>query len=445
MTKNKKQNSDLAAGAAVADITPQNPHFLFGYPFVERISEGTHDPLLSSALYLTDHNEQVLLLSNDVIFVSKASAFRIRKEIARRTGIPEGNIMISATHTHSGPVTVDCVNSSNDPIVPKADAGYVRYMEGRTIETGVKAFQNAVPAKIGFLVAHSAGIGTNRHDPSGPANLDVPAILVKNGNDEYMAAMLVCNMHPTILHENSKLYSGDFPAFTREILQKQYLGSECPVLHFTGAAGNQSPRHVTRENTFDEAYRIGEIIATAIGNKIDEGLDFSSGVAVSGCHKEVDLPKRRFPEVASAKEHRDKSLEQFEFLKKTSASPQDIRTAEVNWFGSEELLHLTKLHAEGKLETVYQSCLPAEIQVIKIGPFNFAAWPGEIFIEYALALQEKSKNTFLITLTNGELQGYIATKEAEDKGYYEASNSIFHFSSGEVLVNETIKLIETKA
>jgi hypothetical protein len=318
-------------------------------------------------------------------------------------------------------------------------------MEDKIIETACNAFQNAAPTKAGFLLADDGtGIGTNRHDPSGPADLDIPAVVIKNKNNEYIAAMLVCNMHPTILHEDSKLYSGDFPAFTREILQKQYLESECPVLYFTGAAGNQSPRHVTKENTFKEARRIGEIVATAVGKKIKEGLEFSSDIAVLNLQRKVDLPRRRFPEVASAKEHRDKTLERFEYLKKTSARPQDIRTAEVNWFGSEELLHLSRLNAEGKLEDVYRSCLPAEIQVIKIGPYNFAAWPGEIFIEYALALKKKLENTFLITLTNGELQGYVVTKEAKDKGLYEASNSIFHYSSGKILVDETIKLIETE-
>jgi neutral ceramidase len=437
-----KHNNNLFSGAAITDITPQNSQFLFGYPFVERMSEGTHDPLLSSALYLSNGDGQALLISNDVIFVSKASVSRIRREISKKTGIQEGNIMVSATHTHSGPVTVDYVSSSNDPVVPKTDKEYVRYMENKITEAGCAAFQNAVPAEAGFLVADGTGIGTNRHDPAGPADLNIPAVVIKNKNDEFIAAMLVCNMHPTILHEDSKLYSGDFPAFAREILQQQYLGSKCPVLYFTGAAGNQSPRHVTKENTFEEARRIGEIVATAVGTKINEGIHFISEVPVLSLQKLVDLPKRSFPDVARAEAYRQKSLERFEYLKTTSKNSQEIRTAEVDWFGAEELLHLAKLNEEGKLGNVYQSCLPAEIQVIKIGEWNFVAWPGEIFIEYALALKKELSNTFLITLANGELQGYIATEEAENKGFYEASNSIFHFSSGKIMVDETMRLVK---
>ena len=46
--------SQLVAGACASDITPVEPLFLFGYPHVERVSTGMHDPLLASALYLFD-------------------------------------------------------------------------------------------------------------------------------------------------------------------------------------------------------------------------------------------------------------------------------------------------------------------------------------------------------------------------------------------------------
>lgn len=445
--KNKMNKKDkitgLIAGAASVNITPLNAQFLFGYPFVERISKGVHDWLLCSALFLEKGENQTLLISSDVIFISKASTARIRAEITKKTGISAASIMVSVTHTHSGPITVDYVSSSSDSVVPKADVKYIRYMEDKIVEAACNAVKNATDAKVGFVVANATGVGTNRHDPSGPADMDVPAIIIKNINDEYIACMLVCNMHPTVLHEDSKLYSGDFPAYAREILQKQYFGRECPVVYFTGAAGNQSPRHVTKENTFAEASRIGGIIAKAVGTKINEGIEYSSEITVSTLQKLVDLPKRQFPDVEQAKIRQEEFKDRFIQLKKTSENTQKIRTAEVDWFGAEELLLLSKLAAKGELDDYYKSCLPAEIQVVKIGTFNFVAWPGEIFVEFALELKNENKNTFLITLSNGEFQGYIATKEAEDKGYYEASNTIFSCLAGEVLVKETIGLLKT--
>ena len=114
----------------------------------------------------------------------------------------------------------------------------------------------------------------------------------------------------------------------------------------------------------------------------------------------------------------------------------------MNWFGAEELLFLSKKNESGSLEKAYKACMPAEIQVIKIGDWCIIAWPGEIFVEYALELKKRFDKVAVITYANGELQGYITTKEAVDKGYYEAGNSLFSWESGVVLVDKTTELIK---
>jgi len=438
----EKIEKKLLAGAATLDITPGESQFLYGYPFVERMSTGVHDCLLSSALYMTDGSEEVIFVSNDLIYISKASVERIRKGIFEKTGVPAANIMIGATHTHSGPVTVDCMVSTNDPVVPKVNKEYLEYMEKQTIQAACDAFDHAVLAEAGFFKADGTGIGTNRHDPLGPADMDIPVMVIRQlERKSFIACMLVCSMHPTVLHEDSTLYSGDFPSFAREIIQKKYLKCGCPVVYFTGTAGNQSPRHVTKNNTFEEARRLGGIIANAVGKKITEGIDYLSDVSVGCLHSEVDLPKRQFPPVEQARLHRENALLQFEKLKGFSDNPQEIRTAEVDWFGAEELLHLSVMAESNELEKYYRLCLPAEIQIIRIASCNFVAWPGEIFVEYALELKKKAENTFVISLANGDLQGYIASKDAEEKGFYEASNSIFDSSGGDTLVTETLRLL----
>lgn len=432
----------LKAGAAIADITPQEPHFLHGYPFVERISTGTHDPLLSSALYLTDGETQVLFISNDVIYVSKDSTERIRNAVFSKTGIPVCNIMIAATHTHSGPVTVDCVASESDPVVPKVDEKYLAYLERGVIEAGCNAFENAVSAEIAFKTGDATGVGTNRHDPAEPKDMELPIMIVRNAEKDYVACMLVCSMHPTILHEDSTLYSSDFPYYVREVLQQEVLGDACPVIYFTGTAGNQSPRHVTKANTFEEASRIGKIIVDTVKSQLSENILYTADRPISVLQVFTDLPRRQFPMAEWAGQCRDVAKERFENLRKTGGDPREIRTAEVDWFGAEELLYLSTLAQSASMDTIYERCLPAEIQVIKIGEWKFVAWPGEVFVEFGLHLKSLFGNIALITYANGELQGYITTKEAHDKGFYEAGNSFFDHRAGDILMNETIVLLE---
>lgn len=432
----------LKAGAAQIEITPKDSQFLFGYPHIERYSTGTHDPLLSSALYLSDGQTEIVFIANDIIFVSKDVVRQAREKIEKAIGIPANNIMITATHTHSGPITVDYVSCQADPVVPNADKKYVQFMEDQIVKSAIAAYKNAQPAKIGLAIVDDTGIGTNRRDPDGPADHNVPVLMVKSLNDKNIACMLVCSMHPTVLHEDSKLVSGDFPGLSRIHLQENVLGRDCPVLHHTGPAGNQSPRHITNANTFEEANRLGKILGKAI-EKVLSAVEYDDDIAINVKQKFVaDLPKRNFLTARQAQAKLDDAVQKLEHLRNTNASKQDIRTAECDWFGAEETLTLAKTVENGTLKQAYKLCLPAEIQIIKVGQWNFVGWQGEIFIEYSLAVKNKSENTFVISLANGEMQGYIVTKESAEKGGYEASNALFSYESGNVIVDNTIQLLK---
>jgi len=288
----------------------------------------------------------------------------------------------------------------------------------------------------------ATGLGTNRHDPAGPKDMQVPTMLVRGTDKKYICAMMVVCMHPTVLHEDSTLCSADFPHYTRELLRKELLGEGCPVAYFTGTSGDQSPRHVTHGNNFSEAQRLGEIVAASVIAKASEGLVFQRGLDIAVASRNLELPRRNMPSVEWAVANRDRAKAHFEELKADpTADKRETRTAEVDWFGSEEALLLATLGANNELEDVYASCLPAEIQVVKVGEFRWAAWPGEVFVEFGLELKKAFKNVSLIGYANGDLQGYVVTREAVEKRYYESGNSFFDVSAGYLMLEETKNLI----
>ena len=432
---------ELFGGAAARDISPSSSQFLYGYPFVERYSTGIHDPLLSSALYLSDGETQVLFSANDIIFVGKGSTARARKRIGEATGIPEENILLSGTHTHSGPKTVDYLINEADECVPPTDPAYVGMMEDRIVEAGISAWEGRRPAVAGFALADGTGVGTNRRDPAGPADPEVPVLMVKDLAGRSIALMLVYSMHPTVLHEDSTLVSADFPGATRKYLQERVVGGECPVLYHTGPEGNQSPRHVTRGNTFEEAERLGVMLGKAVEGVLGS-IEYSRDIGgISACRTSIDLPKKRLPLVDDARKARTAAREKLDRLRREGAPRQEVRTAECDWFGAEESVSLAEAAADGRIEKEYASVLPAEIQAIKLGSRTFVGWQGEVFVEYALQVKRAISDTYLINLANGELQGYIVTEEAAADGGYEASNGLFPPEAGDVLVDETLKLL----
>ncbi len=436
--------NNLIAGAAQQDISPEDSQFLCGYPHVERYSTGIHDKLWSSALYLsnTQDNSEVMFIANDILYLSRDMTAYVRNLIHAQTGVRPECIMVTSTHTHSGPKTLNNPINKDDPAVPNVDDSYVNYILPKIAKAGIDAYENAREAKIGSATADAGGVGTNRRDPEGPSDLEVPILLVRGLDDKNIACMQVCCMHPTVMHEDSTLVSGDFPGMARIYLKENVLGENCPVLHHTGPAGNQSPRHVTKGNTFEEAERLGNILGRAVEKAI-ENVEFSTSVQLQTSRVLLDnVPKRHFPSVEEAEKKLENAINKLESLRQSNAPKPEVRTAECDWFGAEKTLTLAKAAADGSLEKSRNRCLPAEIQLIKVGDRNYVGWPGEVFIEYELEVKKQCPNTSIMAYSNGVLNGYIVTKEAYEEGGYEASSAQFSWETGNLLVEKTLELVK---
>ena len=95
--------AELQAGVAVVDISPPRGYRMSGY-FRERLNTGTHDPLQAKALFLRQGDEQAALVFCDLIGIAREVSGRARALAAKKTGIPAANILIAATHSHTGPL-----------------------------------------------------------------------------------------------------------------------------------------------------------------------------------------------------------------------------------------------------------------------------------------------------------------------------------------------------
>ena len=431
----------LHAGAAAVDVSPIDSQFLYGYPHVERYSEGVHDPLMGSALYLNDSNKSVLFVASDVVYLSKQTVSGLRERISEQTGLPQGNIMLTATHTHSGPVTVCGIVHTPESVVPAPDPAYLQLLEDGLFKAAVDAVDNAKSAEFGLVIADGSGVGGNRRDPAGPSNPTVPVLSVRAlGSGKPIAIMLACSMHPTVLHEDSKFASADFPGMMRAYLQAKY--ADCPIVYHTSPAGNQSPRHVTRENTFAEAKRLGEIL----GKSVEEALTrvvYRSDITLDAKQGFVEFPLNDIPSVADAIQLEAAAREKLDRMRNDGTPSQEVRTAECDWFGAERRLLLSNLKADGKFNDEVAKRLPAEVQLLTVGPWKFVGWPGEIFVEFALEIMQQFTNTFVIAYANGETQGYLVTAQATAEGGYEAGTAIFKSpESPELLVAKTLELLK---
>jgi len=445
----KAENSDvgdscgLRAGFGRADITPLNPCFLVGYPHVERISTGTHDPLFASALCLESAGCTLIFISVDLLFISPEWTRDCRARISAVTGIPPGNILIGATHTHSGPQTVDLLVWKGDPVVPPCDPEYLEYSCAGTARAAIEAWHGLTAAEIAVTSANVSGLaGGNRIDPSGPEDPEAGLVMVRRMADGTPLAILaVYGMHPTVLHEDSTLFSGDFIAFTRAHLEKAFGAG---VVYLNGVSGNQSPRRFVRAQTFAEAERLGQGLGLRIEESLRSAGRFQSKVPLAASTVKILIEGKTFPpkEVASAR--LDAAKKNYEELKLAEAGHAEVRTAECTVFGAEEVLTLSMAEASGEAEAFRQKYREAEVQAFRVGDTAIVGWPGEFFVEYGLEVKSRAPvKTFIATMANGELQGYIVTSEAEIAGGYEAQMAVFPAAMGKRFVEATLRLIQT--
>ncbi len=431
----------LRAGTGQVDISPQEPLFLIGYPHVQRISTGIHDPLYATAMCLDDGERRTIAIVVDVLFVSSALVDACRCRIQERTGVPHEHILISATHTHSAPVTCDILAMRGDPVVPEPDPVYMEYLAAGMVTAACQAVESLVPAELAVTTATVDGVGGNRLSPDAARDPEAGIVAVRGvDSGEMIAVQLFYSMHPTVMHEDSTLVSSDFPGYTRRHIEERFPSVR--VLYHNGPCGNLSPRYHVKGQTFAEAERLGRrlggFVTGALAALTDQ--DFEDELVVGGAQAYAQLMPRKFPSVEAARVDLLAARANYARLQRENAGHGPVRTAECVVFGAEEVVTMAQAQLDGTLAAVQDSHARAEVQVLRVGDTFIVGWPGELFVEYALEIKQHSaKRTFVASLTNGELQGYITTPDAVG---YEANLSMFQAESGAALIETALALIK---
>jgi hypothetical protein len=98
-------NNDLLIGIAEVNYTPEIGFDLEGnYRGDDYASRGIHDSLYARAIVAQGANgTKAALLTIDICMLKKDAVTYMRNYIASKTDIKAENVMVSVSHTHSGP------------------------------------------------------------------------------------------------------------------------------------------------------------------------------------------------------------------------------------------------------------------------------------------------------------------------------------------------------
>jgi len=432
----------MKAGVCKDIITPPIGTPLAGYVFEKLPSVGIHDQLWVRAVVLEEDSTRVALAMCDVIGFDRYLNDKVKSYIKSRIDIPEENIVVGATHTHAGPVGLFSFKEY-DGVLSRVIGPYAGFepdeclidITARKIAGAlVNAMQNMHPVTAGTLVGCIEEIGKNRRDP-GDTNDTEDIVTLLQGPDCHMCILYSYACHPTVLHQDNRYLSADFPGFSNMYLER--ATSAFPI-YITGAAGDISTRYTRREKSFNEVRRFGSIMAGETIKTLN--VIYPEDVRdLSILSRKVKLPVKRLPPREHILKNLKDSQNRLERLHRQNASPSEVKTAETHVEGAKIALDLLEAGVINRLDQI-----EIELKLLKMGNTAFLFVPGELFVQIGKAMKAyaRSKNYILhiCCYANGYI-GYIPTKEAFKNHDYESWAGIVGENSEAVLLDSLKQMI----
>lgn len=428
----------MQLGCQEIDITPPLPVIMGGYRARKSPGNKIEQPLKGRAFVLSDGRTKVGIISAEIILFSREQAQKIKKRAADLTDLPKENIIVTATHTHSGPATRETIMQDKDwdniynVNIEKPDPDYISWLIKALAGALMAARNDLEDVKMGVISDKVYGVGQSRRKSADQVQNSLKIILFATKYDRFKAAFINYGCHPTVLGADNLSISPDFPGKAISILNTIF--PETVFAFLNGAAGDVSTRFSRREQNHAETTRFGRIIAGKVMQLIGE-LEFKDLNNVKINIENFDFPVnfREFPPL----EKLDSEIERLENkLAKLNADCKksgEIRKAETALQGAE----IQKIIADN----INMLEKKAEIVIWDISDIVFVTIPGELFSVLGQKIQQNSvyENTVIISYSNGHL-GYIPDQKSYKEGGYEALSTPLSKEFGEKL----IKSVTTK-
>ena len=445
---NKQVKSTLLIGIGEVNYTPEIGLDMAGnYRGDDYASRGIHDSLYARAIVAANEKgEKAALLTVDICYIPKESVDMMREFIASNTTIKSGNVMIMATHTHSGPVS--------DLKAPKAK----EYLT-KAATAVVKADSDLKPTVLSVGRSQEERVSHNRRlkckdgtthmcwekfapgfviEPWGPIDPElITFTIAQEGKPKGVIVNFAC--HATTLTGNNWLYTADYPGYLSESI-KRVKGKDFMPIFFNGCCGNvtQVDYRVGFPDTYQECQRIGYMLGVSALEAIKNEKPVSSDI--------VAVSKEMVP------------------LKRMTITDEQFAWAQ-SIMKKIEKEGMPPLQADGIPDAQYakdwiemrthQDVVDSlEVMVVRIGDTAFVGLPGEMFTEFGMDIKAKSpcRNTMVMGLTNDE-KGYFPTKVSftqGPKGFtpmitgYETTpgTTKYEIGSGEKLAESAMKQLE---
>ncbi len=239
----------LARRLLIPDVLGRYPHAFWFKPH-----EGELEPLAARALVLEAGGVRLVWIAVDLVAVDR----RFTAEVVRNVGSvvgASGGVIVSASHTHSGPGAFIDSRLMGFLAVDRLDEAIRQGLVRDIVEAVRRAFAGRVPARLGTRTAAGPAVthGRLKHAP----DRDLVVMKVVSLKDAPIAVVWNYAIHGTMLGPRNLGVSGDVMGIASRRLERD-LGA--PALFVNGSVGDVSPSRHGRE----AALAVGAQLADAV-------------------------------------------------------------------------------------------------------------------------------------------------------------------------------------
>lgn len=388
--------SNLRAGVAKVDITPPADTPVVGHV---RPTQGVRDPIRAGVLLLANEHTRAAVVTLDLINAPSVLVTTLRDVVAQQTETPRENILVAASHNHSGPGW-------------SRDSAWGKEMVDKISSASAAALKEMRPVSIGygqdeidFNINRRKvinGRAVVRLDPDGPCDHRVKVLRFDDGRTlEPMSVLMHAVCHPCVFtwgDKHSPPYpngfpkiSADFPGEAQTFVENVY-GPQTRVMFLQGCAGDIRP------NLPGVPYRCGDEADIKWTGR-------SLGCAV----------------VRAA----DRSVIREALAKRKTIYPLKCASSVIQLPGKKEML----------------AC---EMQALRVGDYLLLTIPGEPMVEYGFQIDKAIADRaipIVVGYANGHL-GYICTASSHQFGGYEPNMSPLLPEAEQLILDEIGRLAD---
>lgn len=409
---------DWKAGVATRKLTPSEPIWLAGYANRAKPSDGVDQDVFAKALAVDDGNGgRVVIVTLDLVGVPHALRVYVERECAQKHGLKPAEIVLNASHTHSGPqvspdrmVLERAFSRAAKPQDVDAVNRFETFLQSTVVELIGESLKASAPAQLEFAQARAGfamnrrrpepkGTFSNNPNPAGPVDHDVPVLKVTGADGKVRALLFGYACHNTTL-SGSKV-SGDYAGYAQQYLQESYPGTT--ALFMMGCGGDQNPyprRGMVPNRPVEELVKDhGRALANAVSTALASPPRVIRG-PLRGAFDRVALDYEPLPR------------EELATYQAPEHTPPVIQRAQA----------LMQKLAAGERPAPLQ----CPVQVIQFGrDLTLVAIGGEVVVDYSLRLKQELKGPAAVWVAgySNDVFGYLGNKRVIMEGGYEGGGA----------------------